>query len=89
MTVVTVEAKQSPSGTSLATPSTYHPGGVEAKGRNGATDPLREREVTDNVDISEATERFGNQGFSLQVLREVKGLWQIMDPPSQDHVFSQ
>ncbi|CAN9175657.1 unnamed protein product [Alternaria alternata] len=87
-TVATVEVKRSLSGTSLATPLSYQPGGLEAKGKSRATDPLPEKEVTDIVDIPEATERFGNQGLSLQVLRKVKGLWQIMDLPSQDYVFS-
>ncbi|CAN9388935.1 unnamed protein product [Alternaria alternata] len=69
------------------------PGGHTIQSRLGGTSASKtsqheKKEVTDIVDIPEATERFGNQGLGLQVLRKVKGLWQIMDLPSQDYVFS-
>lgn len=86
--VATAEAKKPLPGTSRATSPSYHPGRVKAKGKSRATESLPEEKVTDNVYSSEATERFHNQGVSLQVLRKVKGLWQIMDLPSQDYLFS-
>jgi hypothetical protein len=81
-TITTAETEDAPSDTPLDTPHSNRPVGAERKRQEGSPDLVREAGAPD------ITERFGNQGLNLQVLWKVKGLWQIMDLPRQDYVFS-
>jgi hypothetical protein len=69
-------------------PHSDRPGPARRKGKEKATDPVQEAEVRENASVTDTTERFSNQGLNLQVFRKVKGLWQIMNLPNEDYVFS-
>jgi hypothetical protein len=83
-TIATAETEDTP----LDTPHSDRPGPARRKGKEKATDPVREAEVRENASATDTTECFGNQGLNLQVFRKVRGLWQIMDLPTQTYVFS-
>jgi hypothetical protein len=85
-TITTAVTEDTPSDTPLGTPHSNR-AGAERKGKERATDLMQEAEAPENASAPDTTERFGNQNLNLQVLRKVKGLWQIMELPRQDYVF--
>ncbi|CAN9148108.1 unnamed protein product [Alternaria alternata] len=64
------------------------PSEAKGKGKRRASDLPRDAEISKNTDTLDTSELSSNQGLDLRVLRKVKGLWQLMDLPSQDYVFS-
>ncbi|EUC40536.1 hypothetical protein COCMIDRAFT_30544 [Bipolaris oryzae ATCC 44560] len=88
VTIATSEKENISSNPLLDTANSDRPGLAEGKGKERASDRVREVEAPQSPGSPDTNERFGNQGLNLQVLRKVKGLWQIMDLPRQDYVFS-
>ncbi|USP80389.1 hypothetical protein yc1106_07663 [Curvularia clavata] len=87
-TIGTSETEDTPSDTLFDTPHANRPNVVERKGKERATNLVREPEAPENDGASDTTEPFRSQSLNLRVLQKVRGLWQIMDLPQQDYVFS-